>query len=141
MHHFFVHRFRREEDRFVEHYMPLCDDLFALAYRLLQDADVAKDTVQDVLAKLWQIRDELPTEYDWRDHRHSLLVSYGTPSVLATSVAGFVWILNLGNEKYPLFVGPVSVEYDYNVLKWLRVGENESAVSIFASSARKLLQE
>lgn len=64
----------------------------------------------------------LPLEYDWRNHRHSLLVSYGTPSVLATSVAGFVWILNLGNDKYPLFVGPVSVEYDYNVLKWLRVG-------------------
>lgn len=62
MHHFFVHRFRREEDRFVEHYMPLCDDLFALAYRLLQDADVAKDIVQDVLAKLWQIRHELPAD-------------------------------------------------------------------------------
>lgn len=62
MHRFFVHKLQREEDRFVEHYMPLCDDLFALAYRLLQDSDVAKDIVQDVLAKLWQSRYELPAD-------------------------------------------------------------------------------
>lgn len=42
--------------------MPLTRDLFAMAYRLLQDEDEAQDVVQDVLTKLWLIRSELPPE-------------------------------------------------------------------------------
>lgn len=42
--------------------MPLTHDLFAMAYRLMQDQDEAQDIVQDVLTKLWQIRSELPPE-------------------------------------------------------------------------------
>lgn len=34
--------------------------MFALAYRLLQSEAEAKDIVQDVLVKLWQIRSKLP---------------------------------------------------------------------------------
>lgn len=56
------HILLREEKRFKEHYLPLIDDLFALAYRLVQDEAEARDIVQDVLTKLWQIRHELPPE-------------------------------------------------------------------------------
>lgn len=62
MHLFSLHSLRREEKRFEEHYMPMTGDLFALAYRLLQDEEEARDIVQDVLGKLWQLRSDLPPE-------------------------------------------------------------------------------
>lgn len=62
MHLLSAHIFLREETRFKEHYLPLTNDMFALAYRLLQDEDEAKDVVQEVLTKLWQIRSDLPPE-------------------------------------------------------------------------------
>lgn len=37
-------------------------DLFALAYRMLQDESEAKDVVQDTLVKLWQARAQLPQD-------------------------------------------------------------------------------
>ena len=51
MHLLSAHIFLREETRFKEHYLPLTNDMFALAYRLLQDEDEAKDVVQEVLTK------------------------------------------------------------------------------------------
>lgn len=62
MHPFTLHKFRSEESRFKEHYLPLTDDMFALGYRLLQDESAAQDIVQDALAKLWQMRSSLPDE-------------------------------------------------------------------------------
>lgn len=62
MHLFSKHTLQHEETRFKEHYLPLTDDMFALAYRLLQSEAEAKDVVQDVLAKLWQMRESLPAE-------------------------------------------------------------------------------
>lgn len=43
------------EKIFKEHYKSLCD----FAYNLLQDRDLAKDTVQEVFLKLWKNRDNL----------------------------------------------------------------------------------
>lgn len=62
MHLFPLHIFKSEETRFEEHYLPLTDDMFALAYRLMQDRDEAQDVVQDVLSKLWEMRGGLPTK-------------------------------------------------------------------------------
>lgn len=42
--------------------MPMTRELFAWAYRLLQDEEEARDIVQDVLGKLWQLRSDLPPE-------------------------------------------------------------------------------
>lgn len=40
--------------------MPLSRKMFAVAYRFLQRADEAEDAVQDVMVKLWQMREKLP---------------------------------------------------------------------------------
>ncbi|MDO4496785.1 MAG: RNA polymerase sigma factor [Bacteroidales bacterium] len=42
--------------------MPHSRKIFAVAFRYLQRADEAEDLVQDVCIKLWQMRDELPSE-------------------------------------------------------------------------------
>lgn len=39
--------------------LPLTDSLYRMAKSILQDADEANDTVQDLLLKLWEIRKEL----------------------------------------------------------------------------------
>lgn len=57
-----LHSLRSEEKRFEEHYAPMNRSLFALAYRLMQDEDEARDIVQDVLVKLWQQRSDLPPD-------------------------------------------------------------------------------
>lgn len=62
MHLFSIHSLRNEEKRFEEHYMPMSRELFALAYRLMQDEEEARDIVQDVLGKLWQLRSDLPPD-------------------------------------------------------------------------------
>ena len=42
--------------------MPYSRKMFAVAYRFLQRADEAEDVVQDILVKLWQLRDYLPPD-------------------------------------------------------------------------------
>lgn len=39
--------------------IPLSDSLFRMAKSILQDEDEAKDTVQDLLLKFWEMRDQL----------------------------------------------------------------------------------
>lgn len=52
----------REELHFEQHYRPMFPQLYSLAFRLLRSEEDAKDVVQDVLLKLWQIRDQLPPD-------------------------------------------------------------------------------
>ena len=42
--------------------MPYHRKMFAVAYRFLQREDEAEDAVQDVLVKLWQMREKLPPD-------------------------------------------------------------------------------
>lgn len=52
----------REELRFEQHYRPMLPQLYSLAFRLLRSEEDAKDVVQDVLLKLWQMRHQLPPD-------------------------------------------------------------------------------
>lgn len=52
----------RNELNFERHYRPMLPKLYSLAFRLLRSEEDAKDVVQDVLLKLWQIRDQLPPD-------------------------------------------------------------------------------
>lgn len=47
---------------FIRAVMPYSRKMFAVAYRFLQRADEAEDVVQDILVKLWQLRDYLPPD-------------------------------------------------------------------------------
>lgn len=42
--------------------MPYSRKIFAVAYHFLQRGDEAEDVVQDILVKLWQMREKLPPE-------------------------------------------------------------------------------
>ena len=46
---------------FSQQVMPYSRKMWAVAYRLLQRADEAEDAVQDVLVKLWEMRDRMPS--------------------------------------------------------------------------------
>lgn len=51
-----------ESQEFSQRIMPHSRKMFAVAYRYLQRADEAEDAVQDVLTRLWQMRDHLPPD-------------------------------------------------------------------------------
>lgn len=60
--------------------------------------------------------------YDWRDYRHMVIVSYGSPSLVDGMVDGLVWLFTWGQEETAKSTGQIGVQYGYNALKWLRVG-------------------
>lgn len=49
-----------ESSSFSLKVMPHSRKMFAVAYHFLQRSDEAEDVVQDVMVKLWQMRDKLP---------------------------------------------------------------------------------
>ncbi len=49
-----------DSTKFSQQVMPFHRKMFAVAYRFLQREDEAEDAVQDVLVKLWQMREKLP---------------------------------------------------------------------------------
>ncbi|MDD3079772.1 MAG: sigma-70 family RNA polymerase sigma factor [Paludibacter sp.] len=51
------------QEIFKAEILPIRQKLFLLAQRILQEGDDAEDAVQEVLLKLWDMRDRLP-EYD-----------------------------------------------------------------------------
>lgn len=53
-----------ESTRFSQRVMPHSRKMFAVAYRFLQRPEEAEDALQDVMVKLWQIRDTLPPDKD-----------------------------------------------------------------------------
>lgn len=61
-------------------------------------------------------------EYDWRDYRHTVILSYGSPSLVDGMVDGLVWLFTWGQEETAKSTGQIGVQYGYNALKWLRVG-------------------
>jgi len=49
-----------ESSTFSQKVMPHSRKMFAVAYHYLQRSDEAEDVVQDVMVKLWQMREKLP---------------------------------------------------------------------------------
>ncbi len=49
-----------ESSTFSQKIMPHSRKMFAVAYHYLQRSDEAEDAVQDVIVKLWQMREKLP---------------------------------------------------------------------------------
>lgn len=70
----------------------------------------------------------LPAVYDWRTRRQSVTISVGLPSIYATGFGGHSWSFYIpasGPGSTPsseIFTGAWSIEYNYNVLWWLRLG-------------------
>ena len=46
---------------FQKEFLPLQNLLYTVAFRILRNTDDARDTVQDVYVKLWQMRDDIDT--------------------------------------------------------------------------------
>ena len=67
----------------------------------------------------------------WEDRRHSIDISVGLPSLYSTIAGSHSWSFYIappgsGNSPSPkrnsLFCGHYSIDYSYNVLRWLAVG-------------------
>lgn len=48
-----------DAERFKKEFLPYHQKLYRIAYRMLQNPDIAQDMVQDTYVKLWEKRDEL----------------------------------------------------------------------------------
>ena len=51
-----------ESSAFSQKVLPHSRKMFAVAYHLLQQSDEAEDVVQDVMVRLWPMRDKLPPD-------------------------------------------------------------------------------
>lgn len=60
--------------------------------------------------------------YDWRDHRHSVSVTAGTPSLLSGASGFFTGLFSSSEDTQTKVYGTYGIHYGYNALKWLRVG-------------------
>lgn len=79
---------------------------------------IKEDSVQTI-----EVSPEVPMQpYDWQTQRHSFTLSYGSPSIIDKALTGFAWLVMLGTEDSPQYTGCFSLQYGYNVLRWLRVG-------------------
>ncbi len=47
------------KNQFIKEFLPLSEKVFRLAYRFLNDSEMAKDIVQGIYLKLWDKRNEL----------------------------------------------------------------------------------
>lgn len=70
-----------------------------------------------------------PKAYDWRDHRHSISFSVGLPSIYSTAFGSHSWNFYIpapgssgGSSRSNIFTGAWSIDYGYNLLRWLRLG-------------------
>ena len=53
-----------KKSQFLKDFLPLSDKVYRLAFRFLQDSEMAKDIVQSIYLKLWDIRNELNKYYN-----------------------------------------------------------------------------
>ncbi len=70
-------------------------------------------------------------EYYWKDNRHNISFSVGLPGLYSTLTYGHSWAFYIappsasgssGATKRDVFCGAWEVDYQYQVLRWLRVG-------------------
>ena len=63
-------------------------------------------------------------EYDWSEYRNSLSISVGCPSGYYAFRGLFVdiWVSALDHADNAMYYGSYSMQYHYQVLRWLRVG-------------------
>lgn len=102
--------------------------IFSVAFSSMlfaQDDINLLDMIKDdsiVMEQSNQLADNQGDAWDWTQHRHSLNISMGAPSLFHMGLSGFKWLLQMGNEDFDQFSGAFGIEYDYNVKRWLRVG-------------------
>ena len=67
--------------------------------------------------------------YDWREHRQSVSLSVGLPSVYSTAFGSHSWNFYIpapgsssGSARSDIFTGAWAIDYGYNILRWLRLG-------------------
>ncbi len=67
--------------------------------------------------------------YDWREHRQSVSISVGLPSIYSTAFGSHAWNFYIpapGStgtaRRSEIFTGAWAIDYGYNVLRWLRLG-------------------
>ena len=65
-----------ESRAFTEIYMPLGENLYRVAYYILESEQEARDAVQDIFVKLWNNRDALDTVHNPKAYAVTLMRNY-----------------------------------------------------------------
>ena len=67
--------------------------------------------------------------YDWREHRQSVSISVGLPSIYSTAFGSHAWNFYIpapgstsSARRSEIFTGAWAIDYGYNILRWLRLG-------------------
>lgn len=156
---------------FQKEFLPLQNLLYTVAFRILRNTDDARDTVQDVYVKLWQMRDDIDTSsvnikaytaimmrnacYD-RLRRHRIELDPSPLDVHFTLSADTDVGGELENRELVEIAGKIikSLPAKQREVVELRhlggmelkdiadaVGENEGNVRVLLSRARRLIKE
>ncbi len=110
---------RSNENAFTVIYNRYNRLLYVLAYKYLKDKDVAKDIVQQIFLKLWEIREILIINVNLKNYLHTMLKNY-TLNEIRNNLTAL-------EKNYEMAQSPI--EYENEILS--RLEEKEQMIALY----------
>ena len=110
---------RSNENAFTVIYNRYNRLLYVLAYKYLKDKDVAKDIVQQIFLKLWEIRETLIINVNLKKYLHTMLKNY-TLNEIRNNLTAL-------EKNYEMAQSPI--EYENEILS--RLEEKEQMIALY----------
>lgn len=110
---------RSNENAFTVIYNRYNRLLYVLAYKYLKDKDVAKDIVQQIFLKLWEIREVLIVNVNLKNYLHTMLKNY-TLNEIRNNLTAL-------EKNYEMAQSPI--EYENEILS--RLEEKEQMIALY----------
>ncbi len=110
---------RSNENAFTVIYNRYNRLLYVLAYKYLKDKDVAKDIVQQIFLKLWEIRETLIINVNLKNYLHTMLKNY-TLNEIRNNLTAL-------EKNYEMAQSPI--EYENEILS--RLEEKEQMIALY----------
>lgn len=109
---------RSDDDAFTVIYNRYHKLLYVLAYKYLKDKDIAKDIVQQIFLKLWEMREILVVNVNLRNYLHTMLKNY-TLNEIRNNLTAL-------EKNYEIAQSPI--EYENEILSRLEKKEQMMAL-------------
>ena len=110
---------RSNENAFTVIYNRYNRLLYVLAYKYIKDKDVAKDIVQQIFLKLWEIRETLIINVNLKNYLHTMLKNY-TLNEIRNNLTAL-------EKNYEMAQSPI--EYENEILS--RLEEKEQMIALY----------
>lgn len=110
---------RSDDNAFTVIYNRYHKLLYVLAYKYLKDKDIAKDIVQQIFLKLWEMREILIVNVNLRNYLHTMLKNY-TLNEIRNNLTAL-------EKNYEIAQSPI--EYENEILS--RLEKKEQMIALY----------